>query len=50
MCGIFAFICRKYDFNTLNTYYNKIKCRGPDNSSLTKISDSVFFWISSSRY
>jgi len=43
MCGIFAFICKKHDFNLLNTYYNKIKCRGPDNSSLTKISDSVFF-------
>ena len=43
MCGIFAFISKKHDFNILNTYYNKIKCRGPDNSSLTKISDSVFF-------
>ena len=24
MCGIFAFISKKHDFNILNTYYNKI--------------------------
>lgn len=42
MCGIFAFL-GNYNFELLNKCLEKIKMRGPDNSSLIKIDKDIVF-------
>jgi asparagine synthase (glutamine-hydrolysing) len=43
MCGIFAYLGVSVTLNDLYRSFNKIKARGPDNSVLKNISDSVVF-------
>ena len=42
MCGILAFL-GNYNLELLNKCLEKIKMRGPDNSSLTQIDKNIFF-------
>ena len=42
MCGILAFL-GNYNVELLNKCLEKIKMRGPDNSSLTEIDKDIFF-------
>ena len=43
MCGIFSFLGNNVDVNILKEYCNKIKHRGPDNTTFKKINDNLFF-------
>ena len=43
MCGIFSFLGSGVEVNILEEYCNKIKHRGPDNTTFKKIKDNLFF-------
>jgi asparagine synthase (glutamine-hydrolysing) len=43
MCGIFAYLGLSLSLHDLTRSFNQIKARGPDNSILKNISDSVIF-------
>ena len=41
MCGIFALIDTKKDFDSIKKEFEKGKIRGPENSELLKINNTI---------